>query len=146
MKLPLKLTLLTIAALACVGHATAAAAQEMPPGLWEIKAKMDMPGMPPEMAAKMGNQTFTQCITAGNNKWSDERSPSAQRSCERTDLKVSGNEISWKLKCKDGISGDGTVKHNNKDAYTMSMNMTSPRGVVKINSEGKLLSTSCQKK
>ncbi len=121
-------------------------AQEMPPGKWETKTKIEMPGMPAEMAAKMGAKVFTHCIVAGKNKWSDEHSPSAQRSCERTDMKVSGNEISWKMVCKEGITGDGTVKHNGKDAYTMNLNMTSPRGVMKMQSEGKLLSATCDPK
>ena len=121
-------------------------AQEMPPGKWQIKTKIEMPGMPADMVAKMGAQVFTQCIVAGKNKWSDEHSPSAQRNCERTDLKVSGNEVSWKMKCKEGISGDGKVKHNGKDAYTMTLNMTAPRGVMKIQSEGKLLSLMCDRK
>lgn len=128
------------------GTAASAIAQEMPPGKWEVKTKIDMPGMTAEIAAKMGTQVFTHCIVAGKSKWSDEHSPSAQKSCERTSMKVSGNEISWQMKCKQGITGDGRVKHNGKDAYTMTINMLSPQGVMKMQSEGKLLSAKCDAK
>lgn len=139
--------ILTIAiATISVSAATAVIAQEMPPGLWEVKTKLEMPGMPPEMAAKINPKVFTHCIVTGKNKWSDEHSPSAQRSCERTDMKVSGNDISWKMKCKEGISGDGAVKHNGKDSYSMNINMNSPKGVMKMKSEGKLLSAKCEAK
>jgi hypothetical protein len=139
--------ILTIAiATLTMSAAVSAIAQEMPAGKWEVKTKIEMPGMPAEMAAKMGAKVFTHCIVAGKNKWSDEHSPSAQRSCERTDMKVSGNDISWKMKCKEGITGDGTVKHNGKDAYTMTVNMASPRGVMKMQSEGKRLSATCDVK
>jgi hypothetical protein len=137
--------ILTIAILT-MSATTAAMAQEMPPGKWEVTSKIEMPGMPAEMAAKMGAKVFTHCIVAGKNKWSDEHSPSAQRSCERTDMKVSGNDISWKMVCKEGITGEGHVKHNGKDAYTMKLNMTSPRGVMTMQTEGKRLSATCDPK
>ena len=122
--------------------------KEMPGGLWEIRHKMDMPGMPPEMAAKMGNRVFTQCIQPGERKWSEDRPPNekGERRCEQTDMKVSGNTVSWKMKCVDGTTGEGTVTHNGKDAYKMDMVMNSPRGSMKMQTEGKRIADTCEKK
>jgi Protein of unknown function (DUF3617) len=122
--------------------------KEMPPGLWEIKSTMDIPGMPPEMAAKMaGGMTLKQCIKPGEGKWNEQRAPMerGQRKCEPVDMKTSGNTVSWKLKCADGTNGEGKVTHNGKDAYKMEMNMTSPRGSMKMTSEGKKIADVCEK-
>ena len=118
-------------------------AQEMPAGKWQITTKIEMPGMPADMAAKMGSQVSSHCVLKGKSKWADEQSLSAQRSCERTETKIVGNEVTWKMKCKEGITGTGQVNHNGKDAYTMKLNMLSPRGMMKMQSEGKLVSPLC---
>ncbi len=122
--------------------------KEMPGGLWEIRNKMDMPGMPPEMAAKMGNRVMTQCIKPGEKKWNEQRPPNekGERQCEQTDMKMSGNTASWKMKCVDGTTGEGSITHNGKDAYKMDMAMNSPRGSMKMSSEGKRIADTCEKK
>ncbi|MEQ1515241.1 MAG: DUF3617 family protein [Usitatibacteraceae bacterium] len=140
-------SVLMIAAGAAVSLAMGASAQEMPGGLWEIKSKMDMPGMPPEMAAKMGSRTMTHCVKPGERKWSEQRNPSErERQCEQTDMKIDGNKVSWKMKCKDGTTGEGTVTHNGKDAYKMEMAMNSARGSMKMLTEGKRIADTCEKK
>ena len=136
-----------IATAAALAFSISALAQDMPSGLWEIKMKMDMPGMPAEMAAKMGAQTMTHCVKPGERKWSEQRNPSdRERQCEQTDMKVDGNKVSWKMKCKDGTTGEGTVTHNGRDAYKMDMAMNSPRGNMKMQTEGKRIADSCEKK
>ena len=121
--------------------------QEMPAGLWEIKNKVDIPGMPPEMAAKMGGKTITQCIKPGERKWNEQRQQPerGERKCEAVESRVEGNKVFWKMRCADGTNGEGTVIHNGKDAYKMSMNMTSPRGSMKMESEGKRIADKCEK-
>ena len=138
---------LLIVTTAALSFATSAPAQEMPGGLWEIKTKMDMPGLPPEMAAKMGSHTMTHCVKPGERKWSEQRNPNDRdKQCEQTDMKVDGNKVSWKMKCKDGTTGEGTVTHNGKDAYKMDMAMNSPHGNMKMQSEGKRIAATCEKK
>ena len=139
---------LLIAAGAALIFTTSVPAQEMPGGLWEMKMKMDMPGLPPEIAAQMGNRTITQCIKPGERKWSEQRSPAdrGDKNCEQTDMKVDGNKVSWKMTCKDGTTGEGTVTHNGKDAYKMDMTMNSPRGNMKMQMEGKRIAETCEKK
>jgi hypothetical protein len=122
--------------------------KEMPPGLWEIKTKMDIAGMPKEMADKMGSMTMTQCIKPGQGKWTDQRGPNdkGEKKCEPTEMKSEGNKHSWKLKCADGTKGEGSVTHNGKDSYQMDLKMTSPRGSMNMMSTGKKIAETCEKK
>lgn len=138
---------LLIVTTAIVSFAGCVSAQEMPGGLWEIKTKMDVPGMPPELAGKMGNTTVTHCVKPGERKWSEQRTPNERpgRKCEQTDVRVEGNKVSWKMTCNDGTTGEATVTHNGKDAYKMDMAMNSPRGNMKMQSEGKRIADTCQK-
>jgi hypothetical protein len=140
-------TLSLIAAVAVLSFTASAPAQEMPGGLWEIKTKMDMPGMPPEMAAKMGGHTMTHCVKPGERKWNEQKNPNERdKQCEQTDMKTDGNKVSWKMKCKDGTTGEGSVTHNGKDAYKMDMTMNSPHGSMKMQTEGKRVADVCEKK
>ena len=142
--------MLAASALCSLGLPTQAQAQpkEMPGGLWEMRMKMEMPGMPPEMAEKMGNRVTTQCVKPGEKKWNEQRDPTekGERRCEQTDLKVSGNTTAWKMKCVDGTTGEGTITHNGKDAYKMDMVMNTPRGSMKMQTEGKRIADTCEKK
>ena len=133
---------------AMVSVGVAAQVKEMPGGLWEIRNKMEMPGMPAEIAAKMGERVITQCVKPGERKWSDQDPPRerGERKCEQTDMKVSGNTVSWKMKCVDGTTGEGDMTHNGKDAYKMNMTMNSPRGSMKMHMDGKRIAETCEKK
>ncbi len=131
--------------------AHAADSVEMPGGLWEMKMKMDMPGLPPEMAAQMANRVMTHCVKPGERKWTDRQKSPMERGdkkCEQTDLKISGNTVSWKLSCADGTTGEGTVVHNGKDAYKMDSTMTSPKAPapIKVSIEGKKIADTCEAK
>ncbi len=125
----------------------AADAKAMPGGLWQITTKMNMPGMPPEMASKMpGGMTMTHCVKPGEQKWNEQRSTDrGERKCDPVETKTDGNKVSWKLKCADGTSGEGTVTHNGKDAYTMNMTMKSPQGSMTMKTEGKKIAETCEK-
>jgi hypothetical protein len=128
--------------------AAAADMKEMPAGLWQITSKMDMPGMPPEMAAKMANgMTATQCVKPGEMKWNEQRTPVMPRGekCDPVQPKVDGNTVTWSFKCVDGTAGDGKLTHNGKDAYKMKMNVNSPRGSMTMNMEGKKIADTCEK-
>ena len=139
---------LLIATTAVLAFSTFASAQEMPGGLWEIKTKMEIPGMPAEMAGKMGSQTITQCVKPGERKWSEQRNPNdrADKPCQQTDMKTDGNKVSWKMVCKDGTSGEGAITHNGKDAYTMDITMNMKQGSMKMQIDGKRIAASCEKK
>lgn len=144
-----KVYLMGIAAGLLGMNAFAADMKEMPPGLWQITSKMDMPGMPPEMAAKMANgMTVTQCIKPGEAKWNEQRTPMMPRGegkCDPVQPTVDGNVVTWSMKCADGMTGDGKLTHNGKDAYKMKMNVNSPRGSMVMNMEGKKIADTCEK-
>ena len=133
--------------LAALSFPAAAQMKEMPGGLWEMRHKIDMPGMPPEMAAKMGNRVVTTCVKPGQQKWNEQRNPNEKgdRKCEQTDLKFDGNKVMWKMKCIDGTTGEGVLAHNGKDSYTHTMNINSPRGTMKSVTEGKRIAETCEK-
>lgn len=147
MKLSGLRSLVMVLLLTGASTAVLADVKEMPAGLWQITSKMDVPGMPPEMAAKMGNMTMTHCIKPGERKWNEQRGAMdrGERKCEPVETKTQGNKVSWKLRCADGTSGEGSVSHNGKDAYTMDMTMNSPRGSMKMHSEGKRIAETCEK-
>lgn len=119
--------------------------KEMPSGLWEIRTKMDMPGLPPEMAAMMGNRTMTHCVKPGQGKWTDQSNP-RDKKCDAVDTRTDGNKTMWKVKCADGTTGEGAVTYNGKDAYISEMTINSKEGKMKMKSEGKRIADTCDKK
>lgn len=129
----------------------AAQNKEMPPGLWQITSKMEVPNMPPEMAAKMGQgMTFNMCVQPGDQrKWMDgaQRGPMGrgERQCEPSDMKQEGNKVSWKVKCADGSHGEGSMSHNGKDAYTMNITFNGQRGSMTMQGKGKKIADTCDK-
>lgn len=81
-----------------------AAGPNMNPGKWEITTQTEMTGMPMSLPPV----THTQCITG------DELIPQSQEAnneCQVTDIKVSGDTVSWKIVCS-GQNGrmEGTGK------------------------------------
>ncbi len=141
-------SMLAALATAMLPLAASADSKDMPAGMWEMKMKMEMPGMPPGMEAMMGGgRTTTHCVKPGERKWADREKDSRQSKCEQTDMKVDGNKVSWKMKCADGTTGEGTVTHNGKDAYTMDSTMNMPKqGTMKMHIDGKKISDTCDKK
>lgn len=88
---------------------------------WEITTKMEMKGMPFAMPAT----TFKACIPPGEEK-DPRRMQDKKSNCEFTDVKTSGNKVSFKGKCveKDGtmyMEGENTYE---RDGYHGTMHMT----------------------
>jgi hypothetical protein len=75
----------------------------IPGEYWEITNKMEMQGM------QMPGITNKVCLAKGGER--DPRN-SADKDCEMTDMKASGNKSSWKMRCnKDGdvMAGSGEM-------------------------------------
>ncbi len=68
-----------------------------------------------------------------------------ERKCDPVETKTDCNKVTWKLKCADGTTGEGTVTHNGKDAYTMNMTINSSRGSINMKTEGKKIAETCEK-
>jgi len=94
------------------------AAPDIKEGKWEITTKMEMKGMSMEMPAV----THIQCLTKNDFVPQD---PGANQKCEPVKSKVSGNTVTWSIKCNgEGgpMSGNGKVTYSG-DGFKGSMNM-----------------------
>ncbi len=101
--------------------ATVPAAEGIRAGMWEITSKMEMPGMPMEMPPT----TIKHCYTKEDVK-DKKHMISRDKSCSVTDLKMSGNKVSWKMKCTGkhaGMFSGETVFSG--DSYKSVMKMRS---------------------
>lgn len=106
--------------------ATAAqAASEMKDGLWEISTTMEMPGLPFQPPPT----TMTHCYGKEDVKDLKQFVPSQDADCKVTDLKTSGNKVSYRVNCtgKNAFKGEGEVTLKGDSAY---------EGVMKMNMEG----------
>lgn len=105
----------------------AAVAEMMKPGLWAITTSMEMPGMPYQAPP----QTMHHCYTAQEVR---EEPVPKDKNCKITELKSSGNKVTWKLECKGEMAGkgEGEMVYQGDSAYegktkmqTQGMTMTS---------------------
>jgi len=109
---------------------------KMKEGMYETKVDMDMgqiPGMPPEMAAKMSKQSFTHqhCVTKQDiekgamGKGRDGKGP---ETCEIKDMKMSGNTATYRMECSNPkMTADNKVTFSG-NGYMMDMDMAMDRG------------------
>lgn len=70
-----------------------AVAHAVPGEYWEISSKMNIPGMPFAMPAT----TSKVCIPKGGEN--DPSKTSGDKNCQMSDVKTSGNKVSWKARC-----------------------------------------------
>ena len=95
------------------------AADTMRDGYWELVTTMEMPGMP----MKMAPTTTKHCYTKEDVK-DQKKSISTDKNCSVTDLKQSGNKVTWKMTCtgkNSGVfSGETIFK---RDSYESNMKM-----------------------
>lgn len=96
-------------------------AHAAPGEYWEITTKMEMQGMPFAMSAT----TVKVCMPPGGEK-DPQRTQDKNSNCEMTDVKTSGNKVSYKGKCveKEGtmyMEGEST---HERDSYRGSTRMT----------------------
>lgn len=101
--------------------ATIFAADMMRDGNWELVTTMDIPGIP----MKMPPTKIEHCYTKEDVK--DQRKTiSTDKNCAVTDLKQSGNKVTWKMKCTGRNPGEFSGETIFKgDAYDSTMKMTS---------------------
>jgi hypothetical protein len=107
-------------------------------GRWEVKTEMEMPGMPMKMPA----MTTTQCITkeqAEDPQRSVPQGRGAPNNCKVFDYKVTGNKVTWSMKCEgpEAMSGTGEITYGDntydgvmkmeRQGQTMMMKYTGKR-------------------
>ncbi len=99
--------------------ATCLAADPMREGQWELTTTMEMPGMPMEIPPNK----ITHCFTKEDVK-DPKKTVTTDKNCTVTDLKLSGNKSTWKMKCTGENPGDFSGETVfQKDAYTSNMKM-----------------------
>ena len=107
-------------------------------GRWEVKTEMEMPGMPMKMPA----MTTTQCITreqADDPQQSVPQGRGAPNNCKVSDYKITGNKVTWSMKCvgPEAMSGTGEITYGEntydgvmkmeREGQTMTMKYTGKR-------------------
>jgi Protein of unknown function (DUF3617) len=103
--------------------------------LWEVSTKMEMPGMPFAMPA----QTQNICMQKGHENDPNNAVPkNKEQDCKMSDVRISGNKSSWKMKCegKNPMSGEGELTRG-KDSYSGKMKMHSRDGDLTMVYSGK---------
>lgn len=101
--------------------ATIFAADTMREGKWELITSMEMQGMP----MKMPSTKIEHCYTKEDVK-DQKKTITTDKNCTVTDLKQSGNKVTWKMKCTGKNPGEFSGETVFKgDAYDSSMIMKS---------------------
>jgi hypothetical protein len=111
--------------------------------LWEVTSKMEMAGMPFPMLAR----TSQICMSKGQEKDPNHAVPkSKEQNCKMSDVKVSGNKSTWKMKCegKDPMHGEGEMVRRD-GTYSGKTVLHARRGDMTLVYEGKRIGA-CQAK
>jgi hypothetical protein len=95
-----------------------AAAPNMQEGNWEIVTAIKIEGVP----FSMPPIKVTQCFTKKDLEDSAKTRPSSSNDCEVKDLKETASAATWKIVCKDGITGTGEASYKG-GTYTATMTM-----------------------
>jgi hypothetical protein len=108
-------------------------------GRWEVRMEMEMPGMP----MKMPPMTTTQCVTkeqADDPQRSVPQGRGNQNNCKVSDYKVSGNTVTWSMKCEgpEAMSGTGEITYG-QNTYEGTMKMTREGQTMTMKYSGKRL-------
>ena len=106
----LKRVALAVAIGIFLGGTSAFAGVNLHEGLWEITTKMEIEGMPMKMPARKR----TQCLTNKNMlKTMVPKEQAQEEECKITDQKISGNTVTWTMKC----SGKDAMEITGKTTY-----------------------------
>jgi hypothetical protein len=141
-----KINLIALVAATCCGVAMAGPFDQfkgkMKEGMYEYKMDMDMPGMPGGMGKH--STTMQHCVTAKDIEGGDWAQAQQKSNCEFKDVKVSGNNASYKMVCKGEPKMTADTKLTFRDnGFVSDMKMTMDQGGQVMNMsqhmEGRLL-------
>jgi len=112
---------------------------------WEITSKMEMPGMPPEMAGMMGSmgaQKQKVCLAKGQQ--ADPAATSKDDNCTISDMRQSGNTVKFNMKCtgKDAMTGSAELTHTPNN-FTQKIKMRQDGEDMLMTSTGKRIGGAC---
>jgi len=109
------------------------AGETMREGYWEMVTTMEIPGMP----MKMAPTKVKHCYSKEDVK-DQKKTITTDKNCTVTDMKVSGNKITWKMVCTGksaGVFSGETVYQG--DAYASTMEMQSQGQTMHMKIKGK---------
>jgi uncharacterized protein DUF3617 len=138
-----KLSIAAIAALACCGTAFAGPFDQlkgkMKEGLYEYKMDMEMPGMPGGMGKQ--SHTMQHCVSAKDIEGGDFAKGAQKSNCEFQDVKVSGNNASYRMVCPEMTADTKMSFRDNGFVSDMKMSMKQGGQVMNMTQhmEGKYL-------
>jgi hypothetical protein len=114
---------------------TAFAADTMRDGQWELVTTIEMPGMPMQIPPTR----IKHCYTKEDVK-DQKKTISTDKNCTVTDLKQSGNKVTWKMKCTGQNAGDfsGETVYK-RDAYDSTMKMVTQGSTMNMKINAKRL-------
>ncbi|MDX2012880.1 MAG: DUF3617 family protein [Myxococcaceae bacterium] len=107
-------------ALASLTLVVASSALAAPGEAWDISLELAMPGMPP---GAVPAQTFRSC----GPKRSDAPPFTGAQSndeCQVSDAKKTGSTWTWKMSCKSGVKGTGSITLKGQDAFSGKTELT----------------------
>jgi hypothetical protein len=123
---------------ALVAIATLAAAADVPkePGVyWEQTVEMTMGGM------AMPAQTMKVCM-AKKQDWARPPEQQPGQECKVTDVKRSGQKMSWKIACEGGMTGEGEMTWSG-DSFAGTSTMQTEMGAMRMKMKGRKLGGDC---
>jgi hypothetical protein len=96
----------------CLAVPTAAGAANRPQaGLWEVTATVELPGV-----KSPAPTTQTECLSQSDVE-ADPAPGLQQGACRATDVRRSGDKVTWKLDCGDIGKGEGEVVYQSPTSY-----------------------------
>ena len=104
---------------------------------WEVTSQMQMAGMPAGM--QMPQQPPRKVCRARN---SENPPVDGGDKCTLSDVKRSGNTVTWKMACEHG-SGTGEMTYIDKDNYKGTVTMSSSGHTMTVNMSGHRLPGDC---
>lgn len=111
--------ILTAAVFLLAAPALTLAADTMREGLWEISSQVEMPGMPMKIPPTVMKHCYTKADVADRKKLI-----ARENDCKVTDMKTSGNKVTWTMKCtgRNAATMTGETVFG-KDSYASVMHM-----------------------
>ena len=95
------------------------AATNMRDGYWEMTTTMEMPGMPMQIPPTQMKHCFTK-----EDVKDQKKTIAGNENCTVTDLKETGNKVTWKMKCSGEGAGESSGETVfNGDSFQTNMKM-----------------------
>jgi Protein of unknown function (DUF3617) len=97
----------------------ARAAERLQPGLWEVTASVELPGVPAPSLT-----TQTECLSQKDVD-ADPVPELDKGACRASQIRRSGDQVTWKLDCGPLGRGEGQVVYKSSTAYEGWMTLSS---------------------